>query len=326
MPIVIAFLSLLSLSPATEVVVQSPDSSDVEYRAYLAAHADCVSPTQALLRARPRAAAREKLVNDFAATQKAFLGLEVNVARAELESLLEQMTHDDWSPAERQVFFKTALRRAQLSTDQPDMDRWLNVALTIGYDLQPDHILFPPPLVTRWKHIKQQNLSRKIQVHGLGADWSRILINGVSCTVGSCPLIPQTDVPVRVTWLSDKWQPYTTITKTSRLSHEVPVRRAWVTGDCKSPQFDRGASVFADKQPFFGLSCEKLQVAAVDLTLKPANSHSTIDMFTPPKKTRPLYKSPWLWTGVGTVVAIAVIAAKKRPSKGDKDTSSSYGY
>ncbi len=322
MSILVAILSWWSFVHASEVVVQSPSSLDVEYRAYLAAHAACVTPTEALVRMRPSTAVREKLVHDFADAQKAFLGTDSGLARTKLESLINQIPNQDWSSGDRQVFFKSAMRRAQLAVNDPEMEMWLRHALTIGYEFNPDHTLFPPPLIQRWQQVKQKIQTRKVQVAGLNVDWSQIMINGVSCTADVCPAFPDTDIPVRITWLSDKWQPYTAIIKLSQLPQEIPARRAWVAGECRSPQFDRAANIFRDKQPFFGLDCEKSQATSANLNLTPVSGR--LNMFEPPKKERPLYKSPWLWAGVGAVIAIVVAQSQKSQEK--KDPSTSYGY
>ena len=322
MSILVVILSWWSVSHASEVVLQSAASADVEYRAYLAAHAECVTPTEALNRMRPSSSAREKLVNDFADSQKAFLGTDSNLARTKLEFLISQIPNEDWSAAERQVFFKSAMRRAQLAINDPDMDIWLKHALTIGYELHPDHTLFPPPLIQRWQQLKQKIQMRKIQVPGLGGEWSQIMINGVPCTANSCPAFPDTDLPLRITWLSDKWQPYTALIKLRDVPQEIPARRAWVAGECRSPQLDRAANIFRDKQPFFGLDCEKSHVTGANLNLMAAPGG--LNMFAPIKKERPLYKSPWLWAGVGAVIAIVVAQSQKSQEK--KDPSTSYGY
>ena len=161
-------------------------------------------------------------------------------------------------------------------------------------------------------------------VPGLGTEWSRVLIHGVPCSRERCPEFPDVDTALRVTWISDKWQPFTTAIRLTRLEHQIPPRKAWVAGECQKPRFERAAEQFPDKDVFFNLACTKTEIALSKVNFNPVVPAAAVTMFDEPKRDRPVYRSPWLWAGIGTAVAILVVQSQQKQEK--KDPSTSYGY
>jgi len=318
---VLLLLGTLALAWPQEIVFQGPAAPNVEYQAHLAAHADLTTPTQALLKNRVSTSDRESLVAEFAAAQKAFLSGETDDARKKIEALLAKLPAEDWHAQDREIFLKAALRRAQLAAHESEVEPWLKWALAAGHDLPVDRTLFPPPLVAHFLRLK--NSIPYIDPHppGIGADWSAVLINGKICTAESCARVPSLDIPVRVTWLSDKWQPQSFAIPVDKLPRRTVPNIAWVSGTCEEPKFAPATKPFSAPKAFFGLECSQPKKV---INLQPVARADGLTMFNPPKRDRPIYKSPWLWAGVGTAIAILVVNSQKQSEK--KEPTTTYGY
>lgn len=319
----LALWSALNLAWPSEVLLQSPGSSDIEYQAFLAAHGEVRTPIDALRSARPSAMAREALTDEFGAAQKIFLSGASLEARRALEQLWAKLPNEDWTAADRAVFFQVALRRAQLATTA-DIDSWLKRALMVGFDLNADPSLFPPPLLSRYKKLKAAVPRVSVTPPGLGRDWPLVLINGRLCTQEACARVPDVAEPLRVTWLSNQWQPFSATITVHQLPHQTAPRRPWVQGECREPKISATAQQFKTTRVFHSLECSESE-APTKINLQPVASSEPITMFDPPKKSRPLYKSPWLWVGVGVAVAILVASQQKRSDPAE-EPSTTYGY
>jgi hypothetical protein len=316
---------LLSLAWGSTVVIPEPNSPASEYRAYLAAHADTLTPTQALLRTRPSAAARDQLVSAFSEAQTAFLKDTPDQGRKKFEDLLSKMHDEDWGSIELEVFFTAAMRRAQLARNEGDQNAWIKFAVSAGQGAVPNRGHFPPPLVQLYEATAKVTRKQLLKIAGLGSEWTLVLVNGRPCTAESCSAVMDTGLPVRVTYLSDKWQPVTIVKTPAQIADHIPVRRAWVAGECQNFRFDPHATQFPERQAFISLACEESKLARRELNLKPLPATpDAINMFSEPKSQRPFYKSPWLWAGVGTAIAILVVQGqKKRDDK--REPSTTYG-
>ena len=64
-----------------------------------------------------------------------------------------------------------------------------------------------------------------------------MLINGVVCQPLACPEFPQSVLPVRVTFLSDKWLPQTVQAPLAEIARVRPERTAWMQGPCGQPEY-----------------------------------------------------------------------------------------
>jgi hypothetical protein len=321
------FLLLFTLSAwaAPIVVAPAPNAVEAEYRAYLAANPSFLTPTDALLRGRPVMSAREGIVHQFAQAQSALLQDSAQNARESFEQLLAQVHKEDWSEAEREALFVASLRRAQLAIDDTDRTIWIRWAISLNTNLEPDAKLFPPPLLKEYGEKLRASKKHTVKVIGLGSEWTSILINGVSCSSRQCPSFPDSELPVRITYLSDRWQPVTIIAPLNEISSHIPQRKAWVGGDCQKPTFDRAATL-KELRPFFNMTCEEIQIGKAEINFQPTStSPQAITMFEPPKKDRAFYKSPWLWAGVGTVVAILIVQSQQNKKEDRQEPSTTYG-
>src|SRR4051812_43713781 len=114
------FWLILTLSFQTfakTVLIQGPQTSQVEYKAMLKAHPDMISPVQHYLELHPLPSNRERLLALFSEAQSDFLSKSNTEAAVKFESVIQLMTADDWSRSEREIFLHAFLRLAQMEED-----------------------------------------------------------------------------------------------------------------------------------------------------------------------------------------------------------------
>ncbi|NJL23918.1 MAG: hypothetical protein HC902_01170 [Calothrix sp. SM1_5_4] len=313
------------------MLLQSPDASDVEYQAVLRANPSNQSVVRHYERTHPSPLQQERLLNRFAEAQRAFLKDPAEQARAAFIAVLELEHEDDWNPGSRELFLHALLRLAQIEKSETARDEWLARAVYWGDDLTPDRTLFPPPLLERWREVRNRNPRANPEVL-LKNGWHALLINGRRCTPGNCPSYPPSETPVRLTLLSNVWQPQTMILPSRALQTFRPKETAWVHGDCGAYRLAAPARDLANSRPFFSLDCERGKEAAVNprpvsshdaLT---AGSHVSLPVPMPSQGTNDnkFYRSKWFWAGIGTVAIALLISAQKRES--EKQPTTTYGY
>jgi hypothetical protein len=310
-------LLVSSAMAADGVLYQAPSAPTLEYRASLKASGEWISPTQDYLRQHPAAAARDRLVQAYAQAQKSFVSAAPVEARKAFESVMALSSDDDWSATEREIFAYSALRLAQLADQPASRQAWLDQALF--YDVHPDPQLFPPPLLAE---LKARPVSRlRLNTSFDSGEWSAILIAGRLCTRFDCPEVPSpAALTVRVTFLSDKWQPQVANVSLGELNKVQPERRPYVHGRCEKPDdFGRRA------RAFYSLSCDTQKT---EPDLQPHLATVETPPWTQPipeSHSRPLLQNKWFWIGTGAaaVVAAAVIIASQRHSHDSGGGSSS---
>lgn len=315
-------LMTLQFAQASVVVLPAQKALESDYEAFMAAHQEFKTPEQ-VLRGHSPSSADSPLLKEFADAQTAFISPEPKLAIPIFERLLNKVP-DSWSASERSILFQSAMRLAQLETGANRI-KWLMKALSQGPDQIPDAQLFPPPLVQEWEELR--NKSPKISVQKLiPFGWKGIQIQGAYYDLSSDVQIPITSEPVHLKWISNLYQPFTAIQPLFAPKDGQLPREAWVTGECRRPEFSESAKTFSEKKAFFNLDCvDSADSKPKELKLgvtEPKNP--SITMFAEPK-TRPIYKSPWFWAGVGAAVLVA-IAVTQRKSESEKEPSTTYGY
>lgn len=312
----------LNSAQAATVLVQGPQSQDLDYRSALRANGDYISPTRQYLEVHPSLAARESLLAVFAAAQKSFLEASNLESHKKFEQVVELLGSEDWARSDREIFLQCYLRLAQLEPAPKAKDRWLELSLLLGLDLNYDKSLYPPPLLARRQELARQLRQIKITRDGLNPGWTEILINGEPCNRLDCGNWPHVAGLVRVTVLSDRWIPQTRMMSTSDLAKFAPPAIEWATGNCESSEWNTKAARFLSKKIFWSPECEQRKAA---LNLKPVpTSTESIPMVTMPTHKTTLLESKWLWAGV--VTAIAVILVRGSQSHESKQTTTTYGY
>ncbi len=320
-------LCFFSFLWADQVLLPGPETSRTEYRAFLEAHSELTTPSRFYSKARPQRAAREKLIQSYSEAQVTYLSGDREAALAKFRAVVELVTVDDWAAQDREVFVLCFLRLAQLSLSDQERRQWLMSSATFAVE-SVDSSLFPPPLYREWQERTRSAPRLGIHFSGLGSEWNKILLNGVPCEKNPCSVPGGAgDASVRVTWLSDRWLPFSSVAPISQIARVVPARRPWLEGRCLEPVIAQEAHAhFAAAKPFFGLECEEKQgrsLALANLTPRPSSSPPFI--VPPPAPGKPLYKSPWLWLGVGAVVA-AIVANNSNKQEKEKQPVTTYGY
>lgn len=326
------FLAMLSSGHAQTVLVQAPQSRTLDYKASLKAHSDFISPAQEYLNTHPSLAQREQLLELFSSAQKIFMEKSNDEAAAKFTELLGLLWVDDWAKADREIFLQAYLRLAQIAVTPEKRDHWLGLSLLLGADLNYDPTLFPPPLLVRRAELAAQLPKKLITRKSIGGNWSHILINGRPCENQDCGIWPLYPGRVRVTLLSDQWQPESSVVDIADITRLRPHMVAWVTGDCAQAHWDEAATRFAQKKAFWSLECDRPNLAEA-LNLSPGASNEAAEKSRPAAfaappasadKSTPFYESKWLWAGVGTLIAIVIVASSQKHES--KETSTTYGY
>lgn len=320
--------------PAETVLFEDPGASNIEYRALLKANGRYLTPTQHYLATHPSNTARENLLKLYSEAQKALVSQSQDEARRRFQGLVNLTGADDWSRTEREIFTYAYLRLAQFEVEASRRDAWLANALFVGVDIKPDSKLFPPPILRRFEQLRAQAPSWKAEA-AIDSEWSRALINGVPCSLQDCPRFPNLPVRVRVTFLSDKWQPQTVQTELSALASVKPDRVAWVKGNCEHTEFSELANPIADKKAFYSLACEKKAAISteapsqiVDLKPRAPNPPEPIWGQTAPSTrpdAKPFYRRAWFWAGLGGVILAGAVLANQKRGKDETQTSTTYG-
>lgn len=328
----------LSCSVAAEtLVVRAPSASPVEYGAYLRASADRVSPIQVYRREHPSAEMRRLLLQRLTLAQQSFLSGSLEAARSGFLAVAQMRTEDDWGATEREVFFVSLFRLAQLSSSAEERDEFLASALTLGEELQPEARLFPPPLLSRWQELRASRKPIVVSTVGL-IEWETVLIDGRAFS-----LAPQGELRLRpgryrVTYLSSSRQPVTRILAPENIS-EPPTAVDLVEGKCGDWKLT-GTSQPA--HAFFGLACNapsraqnattKTTTALLETTrslnpqidFRPPADGMLVNLKPSSSKDTPLIKRPWVWTLAGaTLAALIVVQARSREGR---ETTTSHGF
>ncbi len=308
------------------VLIQGEKSSIIEYRATLQAHPQYISPTQHLLKNRPTVEQRSRLIDDFANAQKAFLQVNLKMAESAFEQVTRQRTEADWESSDHEIFAIALFRLAQIASDSSaTQDKWLSQTLhlhpkTLATVIQKLGAQIPPPLLKRQAH-----LSRQIPTLHLPApvDWTEVLINGVKCSRNSCGTWAQIPEKVRVTFLSDRWQPYTTTLHLKDFNTYAAPTVAWAKGTC-GDSF-RQPTVFKKVKAFWSVDCDRPRQLALAVTPTPVASDELPKLEFSQKPTR-IYKSKWFWAGVGlSAVAIWAVAEQNKGQIRTQPTTT-YGF
>lgn len=321
----IFFLFTQAVSART-VLVQVPESPRLEYIASLRANSEYTSPTDVYLNSHPQLSVREKLLHHFAQAQKVFLEKTDDLAIVKFKELLKLLLIDDWDRNDREVFLHAYLRLAQLEGENA-RDHWLGQSLLLGEDLQVEAQLFPPPLLARRMELKQKIPNRIVVRNPATQEWTQMLINGVPCSTDHCGSWSFYPGPVRVTFLSDRWQPVVALLHLSEVERHSPKVIPWVKGECSQPEWNPEAHRFNNKKAFWGIDCDSPPpLEGLNFRPSPKNENPIHTGLSPTKsKGQPFYKSKWLWATVGAAVA-AIVVVSSEQKKESKESSTSYGY
>lgn len=290
------------------VLLQSAEVLEDDYLAYLVAHHELKSPIE-VLQKYPRSHSKE-LLDNYGDAQEAFLAGRIKEAQDGFKSVTDLSLSDEWNEAERRVILHAFLRRAQLENDIEIQNQIIKEAANIDPTVSPNSALFPPPIVKALNETKKS--LETIDVRKLtNSDRPVLLINGRVCTREACTkILANPTMKVRLTWLSNKWQPATKVVSLS--SAQIPLEKAaWTDNACR--------------ESYQGLLCQTFHSKSQKIDFKPRPIRpQDIATFRTTSTKRPVWKSPWLWAGVG--LAVALVVANEQKKSNDKESSTTYGY
>ena len=316
---ILAILILANGLPVhAEVLIQGADVSRLDYLAALKADPNAEPPSEAYLRAHPLGSRRDELQEKFAEAQRLFVEGSRTEAAEKFGALTEMLAADDWGLVDRAVFVHAYMRLAQLENDSVKQREYLAHSLSVG-EADVDKSLYPPPLL-RQRELLAAELPRvKISERAFADGWTVVLINGRACRSGKCLEVPATSTPVRVTYLSEQWVPYSKVISAREAGGLKPKRVAWYEGSCGSVKFHPEVQTLGERRTL----CERV---TGELNLSPRArvvAGSEVPRFDMKKKDVPFYKNGWFWTGVGAAV-VAVIVINQRTHE-EREPTTTYG-
>lgn len=317
MKIWIAAVCLIPTLAHGRVLIPSPEVRDSEYRALLRMRPEDSSPIERIRRQRPTQVHREELLNALAQAQQAFVSQSSEIAQARFREVTELLDKDDWALQDRSIFVYSFLRLAQLDRNSSD---WLDRAASLGNDVYIERSLFPPPLLSELE-LRRGQLEKISISDDVLRDWPVVLINGRVCSQTKCA-VEVSNNRLRVTWLSQKFQPQSAVIRAQDVRGFRPRQRPWLGGSCAQIEWSEEARQLGDGEPFFGFQC-----GSDKNSLHPTKESQSLpwpEAPAPMAKTA-FYKSKWLWIGIGAVVTAAVIASQNK-GKEEREPSTTYGY
>lgn len=311
---------LMSFSLATNgtVLFMGPGTSNIEYHAMIKADPGLETPTNYYLRTHPNSDQTTQILELFAEAQQSFLGSNPSDAIAKYKRLVEQSSSADWPKRERQIFFIAFLRLAQLTTGEQEQDDWLKASLNMGDDLAIDSRLIPPPLISRWQKLKAGSYAQEISIKFDEED--TLLVNGKPCVKVGCRNLQLSEVPVRLTLLSNQRQPLTKIMRPKELVNETFRADPWLQGQCSDYKYLSSTEEYNDRAAFWGARCSEKSLH-LGITKPNAPTLPVAEI----KSSTPIYKSKWFWLGTSALAVVAIVYMNQNKKK-DRESSTTYGY
>ena len=312
---------LLLLCPSfgfSQTLIQASETTDAEYQSalYEQTHAQSYmdwQKSQFLNELQAR-----ELRQIYTAAMAAYLNGDMVNAQKNFEKVAELRHQHHWGESARFLIFTACLRRAQLETKSYVKQAWLNASLEIGWDLEPDSKIFPPPFIQEWQQQKQQ--LQWISVHSLIADpyLKGLMIAGHFYDLKkSVPQIPK--IQARISFLSNQKQPITLVTQTEQILKEIHWKEWLVAQKCEEPQKWSAPAIKTSFKVIWPASCMK--TADLNITQAPSNFQSSSAPIEKPKVS-----NKWIWWGLGTLAVAYVLYEQNKKQESTNGGSSTYGF
>ncbi len=174
-----------ALPPAMKgVVVTTPGLSAADAKAF-ALKQDKLLISDYLEISRPGEEHDQMLRQKLERAQRAWLGGDVETARAEFRSLTELSLKADWRSTQREALQLAFLRLAQSSESHTEREGWLESAVRHYSDLSPNAALFPPPLLNQYEATRKRMVASAIEIdlRDVFPDFRYVLIDGRKVSV-----------------------------------------------------------------------------------------------------------------------------------------------
>ncbi len=327
------FLACSAHGSGKTLVIQGSKESSLEFRSYVLSSPRHQSYARFQLLQRLNTPESKILKTRFADAQRSFHSDPPPVALEKFKSVVEMLHVGDWGPSERGVLHFALLRLAQLEPIQKKSDEWLKLAALMGWDIEPDQDLLPPPLLASYQDHLKNLVWQHISLRDHLDQFEFILIGGRSYSPFDHSVIRIPQGPHRWTVLSNSHEPSSQILESTNWSNILTHTRSLTQGSCSNisqlPPLPPEAKVHV----FFSGGCVWKSEAL------PSPSLSSLTPLTP--KTpgeplslstdlpRPIYKKPWFWVGVGagvTLTAIFILQQEKKRQERRQESATSYGF
>lgn len=313
----------LSVAIATaEVSVRHPTTSENEFQAV--SQALGYTPVSEILAEKnPTSAETSELfqIRQFEAQAEWLRGGGETTA---MDRLLALFPSADWPSSERQVLATFFLRKIDLTAATGNLEKLDSVFAALNAFLAHDENLdlgeMRPEIKVRWAKFAADDKKKWVIFPASPpSDVTAIFVNG--------RIVPRYELltfafprrPVRVTFISNAYQPTTVILNGGETDWPILHRQVWVNDDCSlmptdkkygdSPMKVLGFAPCDSSQPKSDAGAKKFEIkdqkTIEDFGLSPRSSNP-IEM--PPAQGPSIVKNPWFWGVLGAVAIGAVVA------------------
>jgi len=298
------------------VLLRAPQADVGDFEAFVLSSPVYESASHAILSRIPSKENRDDLASRFAKAQASFMEGSMIQAAEDFKSVTSLAETDQWGSEEQNVLLHSFFRLAQITHDPQESEDWLKRAVVWTPKGEPAEKFFPPPLIEKWKTIKDSFPMVKMDLQPYALDFDYVLINGRVVPLSDTTQLTVPNGPVRATFISDAFQPITVETQADQLSVVRIDKKPWVEGSCLKPQLHWQQSGQIVK-PFFSRHCAPLKSPPkvdVEVAYHEAPLEIPIAPTTPletnsTKSSTPLYHRTWFWLGIGAVATAVVVAS-----------------
>jgi hypothetical protein len=305
----------LTFSPlaGSEVLIQAPQTSEVVFQNVLKSQSDQQTYSQWWLKRRKSLSDEHVLAQDYDQAEQTFLRANLTEAQKLYQTLIDKRWGFDWTNASRVKIFTALLRLASLQTTAAARRPFLEQAAAFDWHLEPDTATFSPPLREEFLTVRKELVMTTVSTLEWPPTIHHILMNGR--VFKKTPQLRLPQAAVRLTVLTDGALPLSRIVQPEQLKHIEFNLRPLVAGNCENPQWPQSKTAYpADYKIVFNENCnltaqptatpplESLTLSNVESSnIQPSVFSPTLQTKAPTKQ-HSIFRSPWFWAGVGSLV------------------------
>jgi hypothetical protein len=297
---------------AKTVVLRATKADVQDYQAFVLSSPAYESASTAQLSRFPTPEDREMLASAFAKAQASFMQGSMIQAQEDFRAIISLVETDQWKEDEQSVFLLSYFRLAQLAHRPEETEDWLKQAVIWAPNGALDEKFFPPPLVEKFKQIKNSLPKLKVDFSAFAGDFNFLLLNGRTIPLAESLSETLPEGPLRATFISDTFQTITIETTTDLISNAAIERKPWVDGSCQKFQMHWQHSGSVAK-PYFSRNCAPVKKPSpeVDVAYHPSAPEPIPIPVTTVSTTSsaPFYERTWFWIGMGAVATAVVVAS-----------------
>lgn len=242
-----------------------------------------------------------------------FSGSPIEQTQKAFEQITNSVHLLDPSAEVQELFFFAHLRRAQLSLNQEDQQKWLNKAIVFDWSKAPDPNLFSPELIDSFNSEKS-----KVKYHSLSCDERQVdranlFVNGrkLQCLKGSFkhPVSPHlvwgvespSNAIIKAASMPAEFKEKMNGHKTSLSDLNKNAKTEWQT---------EGPNQIGLQQLHPEISVDDTSQTSAQLRTEVVQSFETKTKVDKPS----FFKNKWVWIGLGVLTTGLVISQTQRSS------------